>query len=591
MVYLIITAVRCINNLQRKEKQKLFKSIFNIQFLISVKEIFFECLIHRKIFKKNPRLGFMHTSIALGWFMMILIGHIEVKLYAPDQFLLPYYAVFLRFFTIQSDTVSINSLLSFSMDFFLLLTLAGVGLALYKRFRSMFFGMHRTTRLKKGDFFAMNILWVIFPLRLLSESLVQSNVTGNFLTKSTGQLLGSFTLLSENTILFWWAYSISLCIFFFALPHSRYMHIPSEILLIFMRNAGIKINSESKISGYTRINMLSCSQCGICLDSCQMQPIDKLRNHASAYFLRQIRYNEVGFEKSAHSCLMCGRCVDACPVGINSCSIKQNIRNRSNPIGGTDQYNYIRQHNNTSQSPEPEVIYFAGCMTHLTPGIKQSMLQIFKQSKTNFLFMDEAGSICCGRPIMLAGQIDAAKRLIDTNKKIIVNSGAQILVTSCPICYRAFREMYNLEIEVLHHTQYLHRIITQGKLELKKSKKQLVFHDSCELARYSGIVNEPRNILHQIAELKTTEYDKENSICCGGSIGSISMTSSQRKKISINAVNKLTKDNPDCLVTSCPLCKKTFTSVANYEIKDIAQIVEEAIIKINVNQNDFSSKN
>lgn len=575
VAYLIIATIRVINSLPKEDKQRLVKGLFSKRIFISIKEIFLECLLHRKIFQRNKWLGFMHMSIAFGWFMMILIGHIEVKLYAPQRFNLPYYPLFFRYFVMETETTLRGGLFFFLMDFFLLLTLTGIGMAMYKRINKRRFGMRRTTRLRLGDTIAMYTLWAIFPLRLLAESFTSNVSGGSFLTRGFGLVFENFVSNPDHTLPIWWAYSIALGVFFVALPHSRFMHIPTEALLIVLRNSGIKVEKRNK--GYATVGIYSCSRCGMCLDPCQMVSAARLNNRASVYFLRQVRHNEKETENTANSCLMCGRCVDACPVGIDSCSIKQNVRyERTLPTGTAQQYSYLPEP--TAVEIKPEILYFAGCMTHLTPGIKQSMQTILNQAKVNYLFMDEEGSICCGRPLLLAGQTNAANRLIEANKKIIEESGAKTLVTSCPICYRAFNETYNLPIKVLHHTEYLERLVDEGRIKLQKGLKNFVYHDSCELGRYSNIYEQPRNVLKNIAYLQPTPHDGKDGLCCGGSIGSTLLTSTQRKKIAAEAAGKLTEKQPDCLVTSCPLCKKTFDNTTTTEVKDIAQVVEEALV-------------
>ena len=89
LTYLLVATIRVIKSLPKEDKQRLVKGLFSKKIFISLKEIFMECLLHRKIFQHNKWLGFMHMSIAFGWFMIILIGHIEVKLYAPTRFNLP----------------------------------------------------------------------------------------------------------------------------------------------------------------------------------------------------------------------------------------------------------------------------------------------------------------------------------------------------------------------------------------------------------------------------------------------------------------------------------------------------------------------
>lgn len=575
LVYLLVAIIRVVNALPKEDKHRLVKGLFSKKILISIKEIFLECLIHRKIFQHNRWLGFMHMSIAFGWFMMILIGHIEVKLYAPTRFNLPYYPLFFRYFMMETETTLKGGLFFFLMDFFLLLTLTGIGMAMYKRINKRRFGMRRTTKLRLGDTIAMYTLWAIFPLRLLAESFTSNVSGGSFLTRGFGLVFENFVSNPDHTLPIWWAYSIALGVFFVALPHSRYMHIITEPFLIVLRNSGIKVEKKNK--GYATVGIYSCSRCGMCIDPCQMVSAARLNSRASVYFLRQVRHNEKETENAANACLMCGRCVQACPVGIDSCSIKQNVRyEKSLPTGTAQQYSYLPEP--IVPDAKPEILYFAGCMTHLTPGIKQSMQTIFEHANVSYRFMDEEGSICCGRPLLLAGQTAAAERLIEANKRIIVESGAKILVTSCPICYRAFTETYSLPIKVLHHTEYLERLIDEGRIKLQKSLKNVVYHDSCELGRYSNIYNAPRNVLRNIAYLQPTPHDGKDGICCGGSIGSTLLTSTQRRKIAIDAANKLTEKQPDCLVTSCPLCKKTFDNATGTAVKDIAQVVEEALI-------------
>ena len=576
IAFLTVATIRVIKSLPYEDKKKLGKSIFNIKILyINIKEIFSECLFHRKIFKKNSLLGYMHMSIAFGWFMMILLGHLEVKLYCPHRFNQPYYPIFFRYFMMETETTLKGSLIFFLMDFFLAMTLSGVILAVYKRFNSKRFGMRVTTKLKLGDTVAMYALWAIFPLRLLAESFTSNVSGGSFLTRGFGMIFENFVSNPDNTLPIWWAYSIALGLFFVALPHSRFMHIPTEVLLIFMRNAGIKVGKTN--TGYAKAGIYSCSRCGICIDPCQMSTIGSLRKKTTVYYIRQQRHKDPERFSGAFDCMMCGRCVDACPVGIDSCSIKQNLRNTEPRIGNENQYDYLKK-NAPTQNSEVDVLYFAGCMTHLTPTVKSSMIKIMRRASVNFGFPDEDGSICCGRPLMLAGQRDAAQKLMEANKKIFENSNAKTLVTSCPICYRIFNETYKSNIEVLHHTQYIERLVNEGKLTFRRTEKNIVFHDSCELGRFSNIYDPPRNILRKIGNLQTTPVDGKNGICCGGSIGSVSMKSSRRKKIATEAMEKLTADNPDCLVTSCPLCKKTFDSVGKTPVKDISQIVAESIV-------------
>ena len=47
----------------------------------AIGEVVSESLLHRRIFRVNPLLGYMHMSLAFGWFLLIALGWIETVAY------------------------------------------------------------------------------------------------------------------------------------------------------------------------------------------------------------------------------------------------------------------------------------------------------------------------------------------------------------------------------------------------------------------------------------------------------------------------------------------------------------------------------
>ena len=117
----------------------------------------------------------------------------------------------------------------------------------------------------------------------------------------------------------------------------------------------------------------------------------------------------------------------------------------------------------------------------------------------------------------------------------------------------------------------------RGVITVNHTGLSAVYHDPCELGRSSGIYNPPRNVLHQVANLMDTPYEREDGLCCGASTGNAVLTNDQRRKIARDALQKLTKEKPDILVTACPLCKKTFAGAGLQQVEDIAQLVLKAM--------------
>lgn len=575
LIYLLVGLIRIVIRIPSQDRIRFLKSMVSpATMLKNAKDIINDCLLHVKIFKRNILLGYMHASIALGWFMLIVIGHIEVALYIPQRNGLLYYPVFFRYFVKQEGELTLKgAFFFFLMDFFLLMVLSGIGLAIYKRFRSRALGMRRTTKPCLADRIALICLWSIFPLRLLAESFTAGIAGGSFLTKPMHWIFARFLSDDLHILPTWWAYSFALGIFFLALPFSRYMHIPTEALLIMLRNAGIKSTHPRK--GYAEAEIYSCSSCGLCIDACPMNFQKKNLTYSSVYMIRFLRRNNQ--KKSAiiaDKCLMCGKCVTVCPVGVESCNLKKGDRaTRYNTLP----YDYRYLGNDIyPTSNEGQILYFAGCMTHLTPSIIKGMEEIFQLSGSKYMFADKEGGLCCGRPLLLAGREDAAKEVIARNTQMILESGCSKVVLSCPICLKVFREEYKLQgIGLMHHTQFINDLIKDGKIKVKKGDEKLVYHNPCELGRGCGIYKEPLEILQQIGELRKGEKEGKESICCGGSLGSLTLNYEDRNRITQGSLNALTSCNPDKIITSCPLCLKTFSQVSPVPVVDIAQIVKE----------------
>lgn len=593
LLYCIIGMIRIIFQLPKEDRRKFWSSLINPKSAWkNIKDLFNDCLFHVKIWKRKPLLGYMHSSIAFGWFMIIIIGHIESIMLSPLRGMeLPlmqklasnlYLPIFFRFFAVEELSLKAQ-ILSFLMDFFLLMIISGIVIAVVKRQKPKQVGLKRVTKFGIREDLVRIALWTIFPLRFLAESSMAGFAGGSFLTKYLGfELLFGGNYNETLSLIFWWLYSIDLGIFMFVLPFTRYMHIPAEALLILLRNAGLKTTEPRK--GYALAEIYSCPSCGLCIDVCPMSENKDNYKKTAVYFMRNVRKKKRReVKKMTEICLMCGKCVEVCPLGIESINIKMAQRSKIYYKIKSD-FSYLESQQTTDNRqealslPDSKVLYFAGCMSHLTPKITRSMVKIFEQANEDYTFMDVNGSICCGRPMMLTGKANEANALIEKNTEIIKRSGAKRLVLSCPICYKVFKEEYKLDgIEILHHTQYINELIKNDRISLDRSDKRYVYHDPCELGRAFGVYDEPRNIIDNIGLLMQGKSDRDMSVCCGGSIGSLTMTLEERDEITSNSIKDLMHNHPEEIITACPLCQKTFARKSPIEVKDIAEIVVENI--------------
>ena len=550
LTYCAVGLLRVIGQLPKDDRKKFWRSLVTPKTAwANVRDIVGDCLFHVKIWKRNPVLGYMHTAIAFGWFMIIVIGHIMLFTLKPLEgvevegfsrlFTNFYYPIFFKYFAEETPVFAIL------MDFFLLMIISGILIAVVKKIHSKIVGVKRIMHFGFADSMIRFALWTIFPFRLIAEK--------------------------TNIMAFWWLYSIDLLVFMFMLPFTRYMHIPTEALFILLRHAGLKPREPRK--GYALAQIYSCPSCGLCIDACPMSVNDKNSGNTSAYFMKRLRNGDKDeAQRIAETCMQCGKCVSVCPVSIESCDIKMSQR-EAVPYTINSDHSYLDTYDPSEVSNAP-VLYFAGCMTQLTPKIMRAMKQIMEAAGEKYEFLDKDGGICCGRPMLLSGKTAEAQAMMAKNTELIKKSGAKRLVLSCPICYKVFKEEYHLEgIEILHHTQYIDELIKQGKLKVDKNDTNYVYHDPCELGRAFGVYDEPREVIESIGNLRKAKSEMELSICCGGSLGSFNLTQQERDEITANSVNDLMHNHPDEIVTACPLCLKTFARKSPVAVKDIAEVV------------------
>ena len=565
--------------LKRVDRVLIAQNILSLSTLQASWEVVRESLLHVRIFRHNPVLGFMHASLAFGWFLLIVVGWAETVAHLGWVWVPLEGHVFFRYFVPLNGITTHLPFFDHLMDALLLVVLTGVAMAWFKRLRSRALGMHRTIKHRMLDRVALTALWFIFPARLVAESVTSALYGGGgFMTASLGTLIGDavprdMLLVAYEPV--WWLYSSMLAAFFVAMPFSRYMHIFTEIPLIFLRNWRLKPSTER--SSYDNFEVEACSRCGICIDPCQLQADLGINDVQSVYYLRDRRYNMLKL-KVANNCLMCGRCEAKCPVGINLNTLRLNSRAKRRNIPNEGRYRYLR--NLDRSVGEGRVGYFAGCMTQLTPAVQRSMDKIFAAVGESVWYADRDGGVCCGRPLMLTGETDAARKMVAYNTDLFRRHEITMLVTSCPICLKVFRESYNLEgIEILHHSEYIDRLIVEGRLTLRHDDELLTYHDPCELGRGAGIYDEPRRVIERVGKLVEAVHNRRDALCCGGSLANTVINDSQQQRIAERMTRELEATQCQCIVTACPLCNKSIARTTRLKVVDLAEVVAQNIVK------------
>jgi Fe-S oxidoreductase len=270
-----------------------------------------------------------------------------------------------------------------------------------------------------------------------------------------------------------------------------------------------------------------------------------------------------------------------------------------------------------------DVVYHAGCRysfdEDLWP-IARAGLSLLQKAGVDVGIMgvDEA---CCGGRAYELGYAGELTKFSEHQAEAFKAAGVATIVTPCSDCFACFKVLYDkigkkLDIEVLHITEYLDRLIKQGKLVLKnKVPMRATYHDPCHLGRLGepwvhwkgvetkvmgqmivhdppkkyrrgagGVYEPPRDVLKSIPGMELVEMYriKEYAWCCGAGGGVIdaypdfaTWTATERLKEAVSV-------GAEAIVSACPWCKRNFLDAARLsgnpiEVYDIVELVDKAV--------------
>jgi Fe-S oxidoreductase len=239
-----------------------------------------------------------------------------------------------------------------------------------------------------------------------------------------------------------------------------------------------------------------------------------------------------------------------------------------------------------------DVLYFPCCYLSYDPRLKKAAVattNILNKAEVDFGILG-AEQNCCGESIRKTGDEDVFKRLAKENIKTFINNGVKRILVSSPHCYHTFKNEYpefRVNFEVIHISQYLLELVSEGRLDLTKEYgKKVTWHDPCYLGRHNGIYDEPREVLKKIPGLQLIEMpeSRADSLCCGGGGGRIWMETPKGERFSDLRVKQAVQSGAEVLVTSCPYCitnfedsRLTIEDSEALEIRDITEIIQEML--------------
>ena len=381
----------------------------------------------------------------------------------------------------------------------------------------------------------------------------------------------------------------------------------------------------------------ACIQCSRCQDACpayetgkELSPSaleinkryfinDNISTIANGESIDKALTDWMLTEEAAWSCTTCGYCVEVCPVGnepmIDILRARQNLvmmesnfpqdavetfekmENYGNPWGLSpqDRENWMdgldvplmREKKNT------EVLYWAGCSgAYDSRGreISQSVAKILNEAKIDYACLGNEET-CTGDSARRIGNEYLFQTMAEQNKETFEQYNFKKIVTQCPHCFTTLKNDYaemGIELDVVHHSQYIDELINEKKIEPKPYlDEDITFHDPCYLGRHNGEYDAPRKVLQSVLKegsIKEMEQSKSDSFCCGAGGGNMWYEIKTGERINQHRVNQAVDTQAKTIAAACNFCNimledgvKTTGNEENIRVVDIAEMVSKGL--------------
>jgi Fe-S oxidoreductase len=311
------------------------------------------------------------------------------------------------------------------------------------------------------------------------------------------------------------------------------------------------------------------------------------------------------------ACTSCRACEIACPVFIEHTdkiydirrnlvmmesrfptevqTVFKNMENNATPwaFSASDRANWTEGLNikTMSQDSDVDVLLWVGCAGSYDDRNKKvlrAFASLLKKAGIKFAILGTEEQ-CTGDPARRIGNEYLYQTLAKANIETLNRYQVKKIVTACPHCFNTIQNEYKDfggHYEVHHHSQFIARLIAEGKIKPTKTLDETVtFHDSCYLGRWNNVYEQPRSVLKSLPSVNLVEMksNHDQSMCCGAGGGRMWMEETIGKRVNIARTEQALATNAGVIAASCPFCMTMMTDgVKSKEMQDKVRVMDIA---------------
>ncbi|MGD9722974.1 MAG: (Fe-S)-binding protein [Pirellulales bacterium] len=470
---------------------------------------------------------------------------------------------------------------------------------------------------------------------------------GNLVAAASRPLMTVETMTTAHWAT-WWTHLFLVFGFIAWAPYTKMLHLVASTANIYTARLSpiganlrpVDFEKEEALgihtlAGFTWKDLLdfdACTECGRCTAACPANRVGKLLSPRDMILdWQQLARDEkrnlaepfLGATAALSSeaiweCTTCAACVEACPVSIEQFpkiidarrylvmeeaefpeTMQQaltSLETRGHPMRGTafSRVDWMQGLNvpTVADTKDADVLLWVGCggaLVERNQKVVRALAQLLTKAGVKFAVLGREEK-CTGDPARRIGNEFLFEQLAQENVATLEKHKVKTVVTSCPHCFNTFRNeypQYGGRYEVFHHSQYLARLVADGKLAGQTpSDKKVTFHDPCYLGRHNGEYDAPRALVEISTrdEPLEMEQSRANGFCCGGGGGMSFLDEPPGKRVNQERAKQVLATGADVVAVGCPFCMTMLEDGINatkgdrdVRVMDVAELLWQAV--------------
>jgi Fe-S oxidoreductase len=300
------------------------------------------------------------------------------------------------------------------------------------------------------------------------------------------------------------------------------------------------------------------------------------------------------------SCVSCGACVQECPVDIEHVDhildmrrhqvliesdfpkelngLYKGLENKGNPwnMAGNARMDWAKDLPFAVKQVGVDVedlsgvewLFWVGCAGAYEDRAKKTtraVAELLHLAGVDFAVLGKAET-CTGDPARRSGNEFVFAGLASENVETLKDAKATKVVATCAHCFNTIKNEYQqfgVDLEVVHHTQLLNRLVREGRLKPVAPAagdgegKTITYHDPCFIGRHNQVYEPPRELLAAIPDTTFTEMPRnsERAFCCGAGGARMWMEENLGTRINNTRTAEAVATGADQIAVGCPYCK------------------------------------